>query len=254
MLLEQRGLPCRQQLTVFDNRLEPVRDQGDVEREIHRHQRDRQRDGVVEPFQEDGAEHEEQRHRDRHRMPEPRGGQRVFDQVRRGVGSRQRDGDDEAGGGETQQAQDDNLSLPPWEEVLEHQDAALAVGAHLRDAVVHGQCAEQGEQYENQRRNRRQRARSDERDARLIRERRKIVHARETHDLPPPVRVGGPDVRSDRLFVPLVHPVVDAPFGERSGEGGPEGGIQDLGNLPCMPLLPRTRSIEHRSQRTSRSV
>ena len=51
-------------------------------------------------------------------------------------------------------------------------------------------------------------------------------------------------VRSDRLFVPFVHPVVYAPPGEGSGEGGPKGSIQDFGNLPCMPLREQARPIE----------
>ena len=95
-------------------------------------------------------------------MLEPLRRERVLDQMRGGVGGRQRDGDDEARGREAEQAQDDDLALPARKEILEHQDAALAVRAHLRDAVVHRQRAEQREQHEHERRDRRQRARGDE--------------------------------------------------------------------------------------------
>ena len=191
--------------------LQPVHDEHDVEHEIDGDEDDRHHDGVAETLQEDDAQDEEQQHRDQHRMSQPRGGERVLDEVCRGVGSRQRDGDHETGGGKAQQTQDDDLALPSRQQILEHQDAALAVGAHLRDAVVHGQGAEEREQHEDERRDRRQGAGGDERDARLIGERREIVHAGETHDLPPGGRVGRPDVRSDRPVVSFVQPVVDAP-------------------------------------------
>ena len=163
---------------------------------------------------------------------EPRWGEWVLDEVRRGVCRRQRDRDDEAGGGEAQQAEHDDLALPSREQILEHEDAALTVRAHLRDAVVHGQRAEQRQQHEDERRDRRQGAGGDERDAWLIRERRKIVHARQAHHLPPGRRVGGADMRSDRFFIPFVHPVVEAALRRQRGDNGPGSGVQDFGNLP----------------------
>ena len=130
---------------------------------------------------------------DRHgdRMVQPRGNERVLDDVRGRVGGRQRDRDDEAGGREPEQAQDDGLALPPREQVLEHRDAALAVRAHLGDAVVHRQRAEQRDQHEDERRDRRERAGREKGDAGLIAERREVVDAGQAHHLPPGGRVRG---------------------------------------------------------------
>ena len=68
--------------------------------------------------------------------------ERVADDVRGRVGGRQRDGDDEVGRGESEQAEDERLAAPARQQLLEHRDAALAVRAVLRDAGVDRQRAE----------------------------------------------------------------------------------------------------------------
>ena len=203
VLLEQRRLPCVEQVGTRGDRLQPVHDQHDVEHEIHGDQADRQRDRVAESLQEDSAEDEQQRHRHRHRMAEPRRHQRVLDEVRRSVGRGQRDRDHEARRGEAEQAEHDDLALPSREEVLEHQDAALPVRAHLGDAVVHRQRAEERQQHEDERGDRRERAGGDERDAGLVGQRRKIVDAGQAHHLPPGGGVRRPNLLAVEIFMPF---------------------------------------------------
>jgi hypothetical protein len=129
--------------------------------------------------------------------------ERVLDQVSRCVGGRQRDGDDEIGGRESQQAQDDRLAPPAGEQALENHDAALTVRAHVRDAAVHRQRAEQGQQDQYERRDRGEVAGSEERDAGLIREGGEVVDAGEAHDTPPRRGVRGLRVRADGFVVAL---------------------------------------------------
>jgi hypothetical protein len=206
--------------------VDTVDHEDEVEREIDDDQPDRQSDRLAETPQEDRAQHQEQRDRHEYGMPEPVRRERVLDQVRGGVRGRQRDGDHEARGREAEQAEDDDLPLPARKEILEHQDAALPVGAHLGDAVVHRQRAKERQQDEHQRRHRRERPGGHERDAGLIRQRREIVDAGEAHHLPPGGGVGRPHVRPDRRFVAFVEPVVNAAFRERSFEGNPDGGAE----------------------------
>ncbi len=136
--------------------------------------------------------------------------------MRRGVGGRERDGDDEARRGKSQQDEDDGLALPAGEERLEHQDAALAVRARFGDAVVHRQRAEERQQHEHERGERRQQPGRDERDARLIRESGEVVDAGEAHDPPPRGRVRRFGVRADRFGVgALEEPALERLFGRR---------------------------------------
>jgi hypothetical protein len=130
--------------------------------------------------------------------------------VRGGVSGRQRNGDDEARRGEPQQRQDQRLSLPFGKKLLENQDAALTIGAHVRDAAVHRQGSEQRQDHEHQRRHRRERSCCQKRDARLIRERREIVDTGEAHHLPPVGGVPGPRVRTDRFGPALEKPAVES--------------------------------------------
>src|SRR5207249_3972483 len=69
--------------------------------------------------------------------------------------------------------------------LFEHGDAALAVRARFGDARVDRERAEERQQDEHQRRERRQQTCCKKRDTGLIAERREVIDARETHDLPP---------------------------------------------------------------------
>jgi hypothetical protein len=91
--------------------------------------------------------------------------------VCRGIGRRQRDGDRETGGGKAQQAQDNDLALPSRQQILEHQDAALTVRL-ISATRLYGQGAEEREQHEDEGAIG-DKCGGDERDARLIGERRK---------------------------------------------------------------------------------
>jgi hypothetical protein len=72
--------------------------------------------------------------------------QRVLQDMGGGVGGRQGDGDDEVGGHKTEQDQDEELALPPGQEPLQHRDRALTVRALGRDPAVDREGAEQGEE------------------------------------------------------------------------------------------------------------
>ena len=67
---------------------------------------DRKPDGFAQALEEDRAERCDQREGQADAMRCPLARERVFDDVRRGVSGRQRNGDDEPGGGEPKQAQD----------------------------------------------------------------------------------------------------------------------------------------------------
>ena len=74
----------------------------------------------------------------------------LLDDVRGRVGGRQRDGDDEVGRGEAEQAEDERLAAPARQQLLEHRDAALAVRAELGDAAVDRQRAEERQQDQDE--------------------------------------------------------------------------------------------------------
>ena len=73
---------------------------------------------------------------------------------------------------------------------------------------------------ENERGKRREQAGGNERDARLVAQRREVVDAGEAHDLPPRRRVGGAHLRPDLTVVAFVEPVVQSPARDPIGRDG----------------------------------
>ena len=130
-----------------------------------------------------------------------------------GVGGREGDRDDEAGGDEAEQAQDEELALPPGQQALQHRDRAVAVRALAGDAAVHRQRAEERDQHQDQGRDRRERAGGEGGDAGLVAERREVVDAGQAHHLPPGMLV----VRQVARVRPfhLVRLSLQQPFSER---------------------------------------
>jgi hypothetical protein len=194
--------------------VEAVADDDEVEQQVSPDEDDGEPDGLLEALEEDRAEQRDQHERDGDRVVRPHGRVRVLDDVRRGVGRRERDRDDEVGGDEAQQDEDEELTSPTREQLFEHRDRALAVRALARDAAVDGERAEEGEQHEDERRHGRERAGGEEGDARLVAQSREVVHARQAHHLPPRVLVvvALPLVRAFRglrLVQPLEHPAAE---------------------------------------------
>ena len=111
--------------------------------------------------------------------------ERVLDDVRGRVSSRKCDRDDEIRRHEPEQDEDEKLSFPARELVLEHRDRAFTVRTLFSDAVVDRQRAEQRQQDENAGSDRRERLRGEKSDAGLITESREIVDSGQTHHLPP---------------------------------------------------------------------
>ena len=142
------------------------------------------------PFRKTAPRAASSRSVSQHRVVEGRRRERVVDDVLGRVGGRQRDRDHEVGGREPEQDQDQRLALPAGQQLLEQRDAALAVWAQRGDPPVDRQGAEQGQGDEDERRERRQDAGREERDARLVAERREVVDPGEAHDLPPGGGVG----------------------------------------------------------------
>ncbi len=102
-----------------------------------------------------------------------------------GVGAGQRHRDDKVRGREAEQQQHERLALPAREKILEQRDRTLtgiAAPGHLR---IDRQRAQQRHQHENDGRNRRHGARRQQRDARLVAERGKVVDPGQPDDFPP---------------------------------------------------------------------
>ena len=190
----------------------PADDDG-VEHEIDGDDRHRESDGLAESLEEDRAECRQQHQRQRDRVVHPAGHERILDDVRGRVRRRERDGDDESGRGETQQDQHQQFAAPARQQLLEDRDAALSVRAEHRHAVVHRERAEEREQDQNEGGERRDDSGGKKCDARLVAERREVVHARQAHHLPPRLTGGrrrAPSV-AFRLPNPFEEPDLEPP-------------------------------------------
>ena len=111
-------------------------------RSDRRHEEDCEPDGFVEAPDEESAESGDEEQRKPYPVLKHRGCPGVLRDVGGGIGGGERDGDDEVGGEETQEAEHDELTPPVRQEVLEHGDGALAVRALLRDTAVDGRAEE----------------------------------------------------------------------------------------------------------------
>src|ERR1051325_10493928 len=109
----------------------------------------------------------------------------------------------EISGGKAKKTQHEQLASPAWQKMFEHGDGAFAVRAGRSHTAVDRKRAQQSEQYQHTRRQRRKHASRQKCDAWLVSERGKIIDASQTHDLPPRVRVMlvFPGVRTGGAFV-----------------------------------------------------
>ncbi len=160
-------------------------DDHEIEREIGADERDGDADGLAEAFEEDRAEQgdQEQRHDDLVAMEGLR--ERVLADVRGGVGGREGDGDDETRGHEAEQAEHEEFALPPGQQALEHRDRAIAVGYLPGHPAVHGQCAAECDQHEDEGGEGGEQARGEGGDAGRVAERGQIVDTGQAHHAPP---------------------------------------------------------------------
>ncbi len=178
---------------------ETARDDDQIQEEVDGDEQDGDADGLLEPLEKDRPEEgdEDQGDADGPHVAfdvpplrlEEMVNERVLDDVRGGVGGRERDGDDEVGGDEPEERQHEELPLPAREQMFEHRDGAFAVRTLGGDSPVDGERAEERQQDEDERRNRRERPGGEGGDAGLVAQSREIVHARQAHHLPPLVRV-----------------------------------------------------------------
>ena len=181
----ERVRPARQVLGMCEHLPDADGEHDDVEREVDGDDDHRQANGFAKPFQEDRAESGQQHDRDGNRVIERRGHERVVDDVLGRVGGGERNRDDEVGCGESEQHEHEGLAAPARQQILEHRDAALSVRAGRGDPAVNRQRAHERQDDENQRRDGRERAGREKRDARLVSERREVIDARQAHHLPP---------------------------------------------------------------------
>lgn len=101
----------------------------DVQGQVDPDQNDGDADGLQEALEEHRPEQRDQQQRDQHLLVVQYIGQvRVLDQVGGGVRRRQRDGDQEVGGGEAEQRQDEQLAFPERQQPFQHRDRSLARG------------------------------------------------------------------------------------------------------------------------------
>src|ERR1044072_9819886 len=110
---------------------------------------------------------------------------RVLNNMGGSVCSGESYGNDEACSSKAQQCKYEEFSFPTGKQILEHRDRAIAVRTLRSNAPVHRKRAEQSQQDQNESSNRRECACSQECDAGLITESRKVIHSGETHHLPP---------------------------------------------------------------------
>ena len=160
----------------------------------------------------------------RHQKPH----ERVLDDVGRGVGRRHGNGDYERGGGKSEQAQHQRLATPPWKPLLQHRHAALTERTQFGDAGIRRQRPEQRHQDQYERRQGRQKAGGDERDAWLISQRREVIDAGQAHHLPPGCGMTAP-VRPFSGMDPLEQPAAS----DAGGRGERRHRTGSLANLGC---------------------
>ncbi len=142
---------------------------------------------------------------------------RIVDDVLSCVRGRKRDRDNKIRCDEAQKSKNKKLALPSRQQRFEHRDRTLPVRAFRGDAAVDRICSEKRQQHQNECRDRRERASSDEGDAGLITERRKIIDAGQAHHLPPRMFVMADRLRRVhglRGFRPLHQPVPKSGTGE----------------------------------------
>jgi hypothetical protein len=189
---------------------QPTNEQRAVERQVWNADERRDADRLAEAAEEHGAENGEEHQRDEHVVAAQHAVQdRILHRVRRGVGGREGHGDDEVSRREPQQREDEQLANPPWEEPLEHRDRALPGVRALCHLRVDGKHASESHRDQHERGDRREHARREERDRRLVTEGREVVDAGQP-DHPGPsvlaVCMPGPFDRHQEAAQPGAHP------------------------------------------------
>jgi hypothetical protein len=127
-LREQVVAPSRKRGRMLYELHQLVADHDHVQRDVEGDQRYRQPDGFAKSLQKHRAERGQQNQRHDQLVLHPRRHERVVDNVRGGVGSGERHGDDEVRGGKTEQAEHERLAAPARQQIFQHRQAALSVG------------------------------------------------------------------------------------------------------------------------------
>ena len=99
----------------------------------------------------------------------------IVNEVRRSVCRREGHGDDKVGGRKAQQHQHKHFAAPAGKQILQHGDAALAVGAGAGHPLIDRQCAKQRDQHKNEGGNGRKNAGGEKCDAGLVAQSGKVV-------------------------------------------------------------------------------
>ena len=162
---EEVHFPRRQRFGMPEQLAQGNDEQDGIHPEVRDHDEESEADRLVETLQEDGTEDGQEDEGHRHRVSERARRVRILDDVGGGVGGGECDRDDEVGQGEAEEHEHESLALPPGKKLLQHGDAALAVGTvggHLR---VDRQGDQQRHGDEDERCHRREHTRGEERDA-----------------------------------------------------------------------------------------
>ena len=160
----------------------------EVQQQVSPDDEDRDADRLPKALQKDGAQHPQQQegYADPLAVQEA-WHERVLDDVHGGVRRGEGDRDYPGCGHEPQQAEHEQLALPEREQVLEHRDRALPVGALLGDHAVHRQHPEEGQEHYEKGGYGRERPGRDRRDGRYVAQGGEVIDASQAHHLPPRV-------------------------------------------------------------------
>ena len=154
-LAEEGLLPAHDHARLRRDVQQPGAGDDQVQQQVDGHQQDGDPDRLAEALQEDRPQDGHQHEGDQHLLPvQDRRGEGVLQDVRRGVGGGEGDGDDEVGGDEAEQDEDEELAPPPGQQALQHGDGALAPGALPGHPAVDRQRPQEGQQHQHQRRHR----------------------------------------------------------------------------------------------------
>ena len=187
VLSEDGAFPVEHQVGVQEDVNESREGDDQVEGEIDTHKNHGNIDRFLKALEENGAQDGEQEESNVHLVLQGMRSVGIVDKVGRCIGGREGHGDDEVGGGETQKDEHEDFAGPPREQLFQHGNAALAVGAGGSDAIVNRQRGEESHQDEDKGCDRREETGGEECDTGLVAEGGEVVDPSETHDAPPGV-------------------------------------------------------------------
>ena len=186
VLLVEGGPPVRDHVGFAEHMREAHQHHHQIQQEEHGHQDNGHVDGFLEAAEEDDAQAGDQGQSDGHFLAvQEVGGKRVFNGVGTGIRGRERNGDHEVRGCETQERKDEQFAAPPGKEPFQHRDGALPAGTFRSNPAVHRQGAEERNDDQHDGGQGRDHPGGKRGNGGLIAKGGEVVDAGKAHDLPP---------------------------------------------------------------------